>query len=1238
MPLFGPTFRVPGVAAIFKFFGTYKRKRAVEEDEQERERPTKRVRTKGPQVDSKKRARTPAEIWEDLCAEPPFKRARLASASPSPPPSPSLPQASPPPPALTPEAVITSEPVLSHEPVLTQEPIGAYKPIVVSEIVLQEPYQRVRLYRPHVQEPAQRPKEHHFSVEQESAMLEQYARDMPTDAECAELQDWDEEQEDWICALFWKKVAEEDEATRLSEAELFDQSVSNKRQKKLHAVKSEESALVDLDEDGNLLPPAVPAVPASVDLDNVNNSDNHDKSEAPASADQAAHVNGSESTEQKKTSHFQLPKTQPTEPSIRKEPELSMEQEAPSPSATGQGMDFEGHGRSKNASYVPPSMPSQPLFGEAMYTAVAFSPMASPVAAATSTGMSDPANVPISALSNQYQDDLSHGQQQPASIPISALSNQHQDALLYGQQQPANVPTPTLQQQYQDALLHGQQQPANVPIPTAQQQYQEGPPHGQQQPANFPVPSAQQQHQDALLSGQQQPANIPIPNFQQQYREDPPHGQQQPADDGIHQFEYTDEAMADNRQPSDMDVSYDNPLQTSHLTPTEPMDTSYHQAHESQQQLSDDDMDHAYHEQAPTFPEIESAFTTSQQANGAQDQLTDDENIYTYPVQNCDMDAEEDSIPDAEPDEIIGAEEDIPDADEEDIYDAQQDDIPDAEQEEDIPDAGQEEILDAQQEDIPSAEQNSMTAVAQSPLAAVQPPRLQAEQHLPDHSNIRDRMAAKAAASEKARLDNLKSRGINLHSPDLARILNAMSPPKDCGFPGTRSGIRRSLEEPTTPPYEDNFYAVEEPTGSRGTTSMFSFDKVNIEKRSRAARGLDTATVDPVGTIAMADPVAIINDVPDPEHLPDHGVDGNGVAGQNPLEETMTGDEHDEDAADLTTLYDTDTDTEKMETPMEVEGDEIDALHQSMKALTDAMLDKSSDELDNELSDQEEEEDYEEEDIDQLPTRSEKIFGPFIEPLEKKWHKRVDTILGLTDMDDVVAKTATNVPIRVKDIATIVPTRGLVSYDPAGWLNDEVVNAFCTNLVEALNKKAGWEKSSGVSAPYIAFSSTWYLSVKTKEGANVNNIKRFARKYNMMDEALLDTQAILFPYNTGAHWTIACISGKDRIIAHLDSLDTGTARSVRKSTAVFGIMRQFLQMHLGDLYKPEEWNELDRRSGIQNNSSDCGVFTCLNGLAFALKFHDPGIEFGADHMPHARRALIAMLLNGGFEGDFEIDV
>ena len=89
-----------------------------------------------------------------------------------------------------------------------------------------------------------------------------------------------------------------------------------------------------------------------------------------------------------------------------------------------------------------------------------------------------------------------------------------------------------------------------------------------------------------------------------------------------------------------------------------------------------------------------------------------------------------------------------------------------------------------------------------------------------------------------------------------------------------------------------------------------------------------------------------------------------------------------------------------------------------------------------------------------------------------------------------------------------------------------------------------------------------------------------------------------------------------------------------KPARFFTRAREWLQMELGDKYVAEQWKELDSVSQEQENSDDCGVFTCMNALAAAKWPQATYEDVKAKSMKDARKMMAAVLLNGGLKGDY----
>ncbi|KAK6430368.1 hypothetical protein LTR95_013478 [Oleoguttula sp. CCFEE 5521] len=187
------------------------------------------------------------------------------------------------------------------------------------------------------------------------------------------------------------------------------------------------------------------------------------------------------------------------------------------------------------------------------------------------------------------------------------------------------------------------------------------------------------------------------------------------------------------------------------------------------------------------------------------------------------------------------------------------------------------------------------------------------------------------------------------------------------------------------------------------------------------------------------------------------------------------------------------------------------------------------------------------------------------------------------------------------------------------WLDDEAVNAWFRCIVD--EKTKGWTRGANKAAPYATFNTAWY---KTVVDRGVQGIKTWGRRQGIDGRKLLDCESLYLPINTGAHWTLLIINGKARTYEYLDSLSGNSDRA-------FKITKDFLAMHLGSEYKAQEWTASYRsRSRRQANMSDCGVFTCFNGLASTRNVNYNRVY--PNKMPQAREKMAIVLENGGFAG------
>jgi sentrin-specific protease 1 len=255
----------------------------------------------------------------------------------------------------------------------------------------------------------------------------------------------------------------------------------------------------------------------------------------------------------------------------------------------------------------------------------------------------------------------------------------------------------------------------------------------------------------------------------------------------------------------------------------------------------------------------------------------------------------------------------------------------------------------------------------------------------------------------------------------------------------------------------------------------------------------------------------------------------------------------------------------------------------------------------------------------------------FLSDLPPELDQKVTEVLNITNPGRAIVKSPEGNDLTRKDFATLLHSANYRTGEPEGWLNDEIINGFFTALCNGMNNKAGHTK--GKVPPYASYITGWYSSV-TKNG--IKAIERWSRRKGIKGDKLLQCKRIFFPVNPGNHWSLLVICPDTHTIEYLDSLDVGYSDTNRKSGRYIKLARQWLEMELGKRYVADEWKEVDRRSAIQNNGSDCGVFTCLNGFASALELSNPTNEFGPEQIPFARRAMVSLFNLGGFNKHFEL--
>ncbi|KAI9375137.1 hypothetical protein BJX61DRAFT_531879 [Aspergillus egyptiacus] len=254
----------------------------------------------------------------------------------------------------------------------------------------------------------------------------------------------------------------------------------------------------------------------------------------------------------------------------------------------------------------------------------------------------------------------------------------------------------------------------------------------------------------------------------------------------------------------------------------------------------------------------------------------------------------------------------------------------------------------------------------------------------------------------------------------------------------------------------------------------------------------------------------------------------------------------------------------------------------------------------------------EEKKLSERPTRI-RPKGPAVRPLSQKWEERVEGAMRLPG-GRKVATTLSGDSLTRKDLATC--------FTPMAWLNDEVINAYLALIVDYMRRVHG-NAGRHDKPRFHAFNSFFFSNLRDK---GYESVRRWATRAKIGGEALLNVDTVFVPVHNSAHWTLIVVKPSERTIEHFDSLGSLSHRHV-------GIVKNWLQGELGQHYVDEEWTVLPSVSSQQDNGSDCGVFLLSNAKAVAIDIEPQ--SYGASDTRLLRRKIVAELMNGRLEGDFD---
>ena len=239
-----------------------------------------------------------------------------------------------------------------------------------------------------------------------------------------------------------------------------------------------------------------------------------------------------------------------------------------------------------------------------------------------------------------------------------------------------------------------------------------------------------------------------------------------------------------------------------------------------------------------------------------------------------------------------------------------------------------------------------------------------------------------------------------------------------------------------------------------------------------------------------------------------------------------------------------------------------------------------------------------------------------IEPLSHHWDSAVDAVSHKSPTAEL-AKTLDGTALTKRDFGMLVPEKE--------WLNDNVIIGAVLAVAEYVNTQADAPKEK---PKCVAFNSYFYPRLDEK---GPDATKRMTRGKHITEDNFFDIDSILIPICAGSHWTLALVRPSLRLVTHMDSMRAGAGLKAVRET-VMG----WVKMVLGTKFVAEEWKDVEYSCPRQRNGWDCGVFLITNATCVGLGL-DPDTCYEAGQLTLQRRRIAAMLLNGGFKGDFSLD-
>jgi Ulp1 family protease len=241
-----------------------------------------------------------------------------------------------------------------------------------------------------------------------------------------------------------------------------------------------------------------------------------------------------------------------------------------------------------------------------------------------------------------------------------------------------------------------------------------------------------------------------------------------------------------------------------------------------------------------------------------------------------------------------------------------------------------------------------------------------------------------------------------------------------------------------------------------------------------------------------------------------------------------------------------------------------------------------------------------------------------IPPLGAEWEDKVAEAMHSAP-GRTLATTSTGTILTRRDFGTLLPQSSADGV--SGWLNDDIIMGYIQAVVDYGLAKTNHRR--GQTPKYHVFASFFFSNLKIN---GPQSVRRWASRAKIDGKNLREVEYLFLPINQASHWTLCVVSPRHKTVEYFDSLG-GTGE------AELALVRDWLEMELGEAFAAEEWAIRTAVSPRQDNMRDCGVFTATTAKMVLLGW-DPEKAYGAADMPLQRRRMAAELMAGRFGETF----